>query len=656
MSEGRDAEVAENLGRYPDDIAADWAYTRALLTFRAEGDTAKSRQELQSAFECNPHVPAYLLGSRPMPEHLPEYIGIGDENEAVDYVLGAMAVWRETPGALPWLVMNRGKRDLDLTGAGPTGIKSRTEQFKIGDSVALKAGQRLEVTNIDVSGWQGWIEDIYEDGDLWLRWDSQSLEAFPDEAIRRMFEELMDWTSLVVEPQFVVAAAPRDKPTDGLAVATKRMEALGLDPDELLYDFDPDWFDDDDVDWAGPSGHPDYAPFDLDSFIAEAQITRRSEQNAIRGALKAGLGNYYNDLFGYYRYGRRPDAIERMGVPQIFGYGAIEILDRKSIGSPTKLKIVRYAIDIMEPAQEQGVPYGMISLLGFAALEGALRDAEFNLGMLGLQYSRMMPFARPIWLEAVTKDRLIALADWLASHEQMPDEEKLWWIWQLGRHSEEQPHLGRALLDHWLGRPDVADGSKAEVCWGWLDDKREVGQAPLLWLLGDAYLMGDRERFRQLLEEADVDVESLPLPFDDEEDSAEDEPEFPFDVFRSLRHFVFMPPSLKRGSIPGLVRYSGEGFEEIAEQFWDLKGSYYIDAINSGIADAIEEFQESIPPERVRFWIERGINYSRAQTRKRFYALSIEFYGTEYLEKAVYDNAKSVRTWARKKLRAMGGR
>jgi hypothetical protein len=290
-------------------------------------------------------------------------------------------------------------------------------------------------------------------------------------------------------------------------------------------------------------------------------------------------------------------------------------------------------------------------LLGFAASEGKLENEEFVLGMLGLQFEGARPFHRPDWMEAVTKSRLISLAEWIGAKEWMPDEEKLWWIWQLGRHSESKAHLGKALLEYWLGRPDVSPEAKVELCRSWLLDEQEAGRAPLIWLLSDAFLAGDQERFRQLMEDADIDPELLPSPFEDE--AIEETFDFPFDTRMAFRDFVFMAPTLKRAAIPGLVRYSDEGFEEIANKLWDQTGSYYTDAINSGIADALEEFQESIQPERIRFWVERGINHGRAGTRKRFYALSIEFYGTEYLERALSDNAKSVRTWAGKKLRAL---
>jgi hypothetical protein len=51
----------------------------------------------------NPYVDAYLCGRKQQPNQLPDYVGFGDESEAVDYAAGAMALWPGVPGALAWL-------------------------------------------------------------------------------------------------------------------------------------------------------------------------------------------------------------------------------------------------------------------------------------------------------------------------------------------------------------------------------------------------------------------------------------------------------------------------------------------------------------------------------------------------------------------------
>jgi tetratricopeptide (TPR) repeat protein len=96
-------ELDELFAAYEDDAAAAFAFTRALATFRREGDSADARRLLEEAREVNPHVPAYLSGRKKLPKQLPDYVGFGDESEAIDYAYGAAASWAVVPGALAWL-------------------------------------------------------------------------------------------------------------------------------------------------------------------------------------------------------------------------------------------------------------------------------------------------------------------------------------------------------------------------------------------------------------------------------------------------------------------------------------------------------------------------------------------------------------------------
>ena len=63
----RDDDLDRLLDQYPDEGSAAWAYTRALLAFRREGDTPEARKLLQEARKRNKHVPDYLLGHEPLP-------------------------------------------------------------------------------------------------------------------------------------------------------------------------------------------------------------------------------------------------------------------------------------------------------------------------------------------------------------------------------------------------------------------------------------------------------------------------------------------------------------------------------------------------------------------------------------------------------------
>jgi len=70
-----DNELDELFAAFEDDAAAALAYTFPPIS--------RARKRLQ--------------------KRLPDYVGFGDDSEAVDYAAGAAAVWARIPGALVWL-------------------------------------------------------------------------------------------------------------------------------------------------------------------------------------------------------------------------------------------------------------------------------------------------------------------------------------------------------------------------------------------------------------------------------------------------------------------------------------------------------------------------------------------------------------------------
>lgn len=100
---GRNDDAGKLIKHYKEDGSAAWSWSRALLAFRRSADCPESRRALSQAIGDNPHVAPLLLGDKKMPRQLPAYIGMGDKNEAVAYVHGAIAAWAATPGALAWL-------------------------------------------------------------------------------------------------------------------------------------------------------------------------------------------------------------------------------------------------------------------------------------------------------------------------------------------------------------------------------------------------------------------------------------------------------------------------------------------------------------------------------------------------------------------------
>jgi tetratricopeptide (TPR) repeat protein len=101
-----EVKLDEILDRYEGDSSSVWLYTRTLITFRREGESLEAQKLLKNAIEYNPFVPKYLTGKKRVPYRLPEYIGFGDENEAVAYAAEHLNHWRRTLGAINWMKKN----------------------------------------------------------------------------------------------------------------------------------------------------------------------------------------------------------------------------------------------------------------------------------------------------------------------------------------------------------------------------------------------------------------------------------------------------------------------------------------------------------------------------------------------------------------------
>jgi tetratricopeptide (TPR) repeat protein len=102
---GDDAGVARLLALYPKEGGAVWAYTRALQAFRQKGMSTRATNLLRKALAVNSHVPAYLLGRKPLPRRLPAFVTHGDTSEAIAYAVDALEAWRTNSGALTWLTL-----------------------------------------------------------------------------------------------------------------------------------------------------------------------------------------------------------------------------------------------------------------------------------------------------------------------------------------------------------------------------------------------------------------------------------------------------------------------------------------------------------------------------------------------------------------------
>jgi len=94
-------DLIEN--KYPESFTADWLYTKALMYFELEGDTARSMASLEEAVESNKHVPEYLIGIKEIPDETTQTIRIGGEDEAVYYCQENADLWWRNDKAMKWL-------------------------------------------------------------------------------------------------------------------------------------------------------------------------------------------------------------------------------------------------------------------------------------------------------------------------------------------------------------------------------------------------------------------------------------------------------------------------------------------------------------------------------------------------------------------------
>src|SRR3989339_769777 len=114
---------------YEDDFSAQWHYSKAYLYFCKRSKQLYADKALKEAMEYNPYVPLYLFGLTEMPEEMPEYIGVGDENEAISYADDAMELWANNKKAVKWFVDMHKKMKDELDQLIEKREKDREERF-----------------------------------------------------------------------------------------------------------------------------------------------------------------------------------------------------------------------------------------------------------------------------------------------------------------------------------------------------------------------------------------------------------------------------------------------------------------------------------------------------------------------------------------------
>jgi tetratricopeptide (TPR) repeat protein len=90
--------------QFKEDASLEWAYGRALRLYQAEGRTERASAALRDAFENGPEVPLFLLGLVEMPEWRGDYVTFNSPEESIAYVHSSHKAWKNTHGALEWML------------------------------------------------------------------------------------------------------------------------------------------------------------------------------------------------------------------------------------------------------------------------------------------------------------------------------------------------------------------------------------------------------------------------------------------------------------------------------------------------------------------------------------------------------------------------
>jgi len=98
------------MNKFPKEDCAVWNYNNALYHFKKTGRSTKTEKALRKAYNGNKYVIDYILGFKEFPGELPEFIGIGDENEAIMYVCETLGIWNQSEDAFNWLFEFKQKR------------------------------------------------------------------------------------------------------------------------------------------------------------------------------------------------------------------------------------------------------------------------------------------------------------------------------------------------------------------------------------------------------------------------------------------------------------------------------------------------------------------------------------------------------------------
>jgi len=95
LEEGQYEKAEELLHQYDGEMTANFLFNDVLLHYFRDGLTHKTKSLLKQATKQNPYVKDYLTGKKRVPKREYNYIGVGDETEAIVYVQEHNHLWEK---------------------------------------------------------------------------------------------------------------------------------------------------------------------------------------------------------------------------------------------------------------------------------------------------------------------------------------------------------------------------------------------------------------------------------------------------------------------------------------------------------------------------------------------------------------------------------
>lgn len=399
--------------------------------------------------------------------------------------------------------------------------------------------------------------------------------------------------------------------------------------------------------------------FDIQQFFVDLEIPQ-TEYRFIEKAFGRGLGDYYNHIYGYDKYGKEPEFLiaERMYVPFIFGYGTVHILANKRISKLTKNKIIAYTMRMTDPMIDNGIPYGLMTICSYLVQNNELTLDQLTFVAITMQMEAAG--RRSIWGHEVDRAQMTTIVEWLMQQE-LPTDQLLWWLDYFVMGLESVAPVGRPVVQRILDGDELSAEGKLNLCWHWLHEGDNIGTPPLKWQILHAQANKDKARLQQLLQSAETpaDESAEMLATVDKMIQLEEEQDHIGEFFTALptmgfedhpMSYRFVPTFAKRLAIPALID-NGEDAWSVCDMFLRKhERDYYNTPLQQGAGDALAKHHGQLTSDQIKTLIERGLEIGQVPVRKQFYKLSTEFFGIEYLQKSLDDNAASIRKWGAKAL------